>query len=227
MCRPLLAASGRSGCIGVGDHTHPFSYQKGAYGTCTTGVQAVPRRGHCPVASAGSPLLTFFERHPPSAPTQWVANPPPIHTLRIPSSKGQQVCTPRSTNRHTHSAFMAPPPPSAAEHRTCDGPVDNSFGVPLDGTRRVCGQGISMFSRLQGRTVLCACAVRKVGYFGACGRTRNPYFVIPGASLLFENGWNISSPACGIGRLCVTFGRGPMRICMPIRASSCISPSSW
>ena len=38
MCRPLLAASGRSGCIGASDHTHPCSYQKGAYGTCTTGL---------------------------------------------------------------------------------------------------------------------------------------------------------------------------------------------
>ena len=34
---------------------------------------------------------------------------PPIHTWRIPSSKGKQV--PGSANQRTHSAFMPPPPP--------------------------------------------------------------------------------------------------------------------
>ena len=34
----------------------------------------------------------------------------------------------------------------------------------------------SFFATLRG----VPCAVRKVGYFGACGRTRNPYFMILG-----------------------------------------------
>ena len=43
-----------------------------------------------------------------------------------------------------------------------------------------------------------SCAVRQVGYFGACGRIRTPYFVILGASWLFKYGYFDASFAPGI-----------------------------
>ena len=58
--------------------------------------------------------LSQFLLNPPSSPPQpngWAPNPP-IHEWRIPSSKGEHVLTPGSTNRHTCSAFMAPPTPT-------------------------------------------------------------------------------------------------------------------
>ena len=56
------------------------------------------------------PPNSFLNR-PRSPPTQWV-DKPPFHAWKIPSSKGEHVRTPGiSTNRYTHSAFMATPPP--------------------------------------------------------------------------------------------------------------------
>ena len=60
-----------------------------------------------------------------------------------------------------------------------------------------CAHMRHLFSPLP-RGVLCA--VRKVGYFGACGRTRNPYFVILGALLLFETGYFDGSLFGALGR---------------------------
>ena len=60
------------------------------------------------------PRLYQFFSPPLSTPTQPVDNPPPIHEWRSAPSEGEHVRTPRSTDRHTHPAFTAPPPPSPA-----------------------------------------------------------------------------------------------------------------
>ena len=62
-------------------------------------------------APSESPTTSCISLNPPPPhPTQWVDNPPPIHTWRTPFSEGEQVRTPDSTNRPTHSALMAPNP---------------------------------------------------------------------------------------------------------------------
>ena len=40
---------------------------------------------------------------------------PPIHKWRIPSLKAEHTRAPRSTNRHPHPPFIAPPPPPPAQ----------------------------------------------------------------------------------------------------------------
>ena len=68
----------------------------------------------CVTGNAGRKFLRDEGRfwHPPPRPQPngWATNPP-IHTWKIPSSKGEHVRTSGSTNQHTHSAFMAAPPP--------------------------------------------------------------------------------------------------------------------
>ena len=54
------------------------------------------------------PHLSQFLGPPRSPPAQW-GDPPPIHTWRIPSSKGEHARSPGSTHRHTHTALIPPP----------------------------------------------------------------------------------------------------------------------
>ena len=63
-----------------------------------------------PRPASRAPYLHFFEpaRFTPQ-PNGWTTNLP-LHARRIPSSKGEYVSTPGSTNRQTASSFMAPPP---------------------------------------------------------------------------------------------------------------------
>ena len=52
----------------------------------------------------------FFLTHPTfPEPNGWATNPP-VPVWRIPSSKGEQVYTPRNPTQHTRSAFMAHTP---------------------------------------------------------------------------------------------------------------------
>ena len=43
---------------------------------------------------------------------------------------------------------------------------------------------------------------------------------------IIEHGWNIYSPTFGLGGLCVTFGRGPMRILLFLPCA-CVLPQRW
>ena len=54
---------------------------------------------------------------------------PPTHTQRIPSSKGAHVRIPASTNRHTHSAFMAPL--SLSDKARAGSPVRTDVASPV------------------------------------------------------------------------------------------------
>ena len=62
------------------------------------------------------PPPPFFLNPPPAPPTQRVDHQPPHHQRRTLPSKGEQVRTPGSTDRHTHSPLMAPPPPPRFRH---------------------------------------------------------------------------------------------------------------
>ena len=53
----------------------------------------------------------FPHRHLHPQPGGWTTNPP-AHVGRMPFSKGEQALPPGKTNRHTHSALVAPPPPN-------------------------------------------------------------------------------------------------------------------
>ena len=98
--------------------TSPQGNGVSSWGRCKMGTVAsqkkVPKRG------SGK----FFHRlHEWASHLSQVLHPPPLHpnpmggppTPSIPARKipsiGEQVCTPGSTNRHTHSAFLAHPHP--------------------------------------------------------------------------------------------------------------------
>ena len=75
----------------------------------------------------------FQTRPPPSQPSGCTTNAP-THTWRIPSSKGEQIRTPVSTSWHTHSAFMASPPPCLIPVSVC---VEGGGGIPLPLSRKM------------------------------------------------------------------------------------------
>ena len=61
---------------------------------------------------SGMALRRAFDRHPTMPPT-----PFPHNAWRmVPSPKGPHIRTPGGTNRHTHSALMAHPPPTHTNH---------------------------------------------------------------------------------------------------------------
>ena len=74
------------------------------------------------------PTSRHLSKHPlHRQPSGWTINPL-SHAGRIPSSKGVQARS-RSTNRHTHSALMAPPPPPRVD--AC--PMAHQLFAPVQG----------------------------------------------------------------------------------------------
>ena len=56
-----------------------------------------------------------------------------MHEWWSPPPKGAHVCTPGSTNRHTHSALMAPPLKGAFGHSQAVRIMDRGVQPPVQG----------------------------------------------------------------------------------------------